>query len=119
MNYNNLVSDMLNRFPELKFEYEKLLSEGLLDADSGVHTIFSVLFNPRLIREIENRSALSFRMMEFVADMDDSDDRLVGEVAQFTVLEEVCDEFGDDTIGVYFNESHFDDSRKQIRRYIA
>ena len=95
MNYNNLVSEMLSRFPELNLEYEKLLSGNFLDANSGVHTVFSTLFNPRLMREVERRSALSFRMMAFVAEMDNSDDRLVGEVAEFTVLEELCDEFED------------------------
>lgn len=119
MNYNNLVSEMLSRFPELNLEYEKLLSGNFLDANSGVHTIFSTLFNPRLMREVERRSALSFRMMAFVAEMGNSDDRLVGEVAEFTVLEELCDEFEDEMINVYFDDLNFSESRKQIRQYIV
>ncbi len=119
MNYNNLVSEMLSRLPELNSEYEKLLSGDFLDANSGVHTVFSTLFNPVLMREVERKSALSFRMMKFVADMDNSDDRLVGEVAQFTVLEELCDEFGDDMINVYFDDLNFNASKKQIRQYIV
>ena len=110
MNYNNLVSEMLSRFPELNLEYEKLLSGNFLDANSGVHTVFSTLFNPRLMREVERRSALSFRMMAFVAEMDNSDDRLVGEVAEFTVLEELCDEFEDEMINVYFDDLNFNES---------
>lgn len=58
-------------------------------------------------------------MMAFVAEMDNSDDRLVGEVAQFTVLEELCDEFEDEMINVYFDDLNFNESRKQIRQYIV
>ncbi len=46
-------------------------------------------------------------------------DKIGGEVAQFTVLEELCDEFEDEEIDFYFKDSNYNEARKQIRSYIV
>lgn len=118
MKYDTLISDMLDMFPDLCTEYKKMLMDDVLDKDSGKHIVFSYLFNPRLIAEIKKKSDLAIKMMNFVAEMENCKDQFVAEVAEFTVIEELCDEFNDSEIDIYFRDLGLDETRKRIREYI-
>lgn len=67
---------------------------------------------------IKNNSALADKISAFVEDMEKSKDPYVAEVAEFTVLEELCDEFDDKDISIYIYPETAK-ALKNIRGYIT
>lgn len=120
MNYSNLLESVL-QIPQIKTKYEKELSRGILLAkDSGMHTVFSVVFVPVLKDAINNKNiSLINQLLTFLDKMETSGDSDVAGVCEFTVLEEILDEYDDKEIVPYFSEySELFEAYKAIRRYI-
>lgn len=116
--YDSLIEKVCGEFSEVSELYDVELNNDSIDSDSGVHTVFSFCFVPVLKEAILNNSNLANRMFDFLEKMEISKDNLVGEVAEFTVLEEILDEFDFDDIekymGIYTLEA-----AKLINRYIC
>jgi len=105
LTYENLLDEVLQELPEFKDAYNKELSEDSIDKDSDLHIVFSYVFVPLLSEAIKAKSELTTKMFNFLEKMASSHDHLVQEVCDFTVLEELCDEFKDSEIYSYFGES--------------
>ena len=93
LQYDILVKMALSELPEFATKYNKMLNDGIFDNETGNHIVFSWTFVPLLKDAIKNnKTDLRDRMLGFLEKMAASDDHLVQEVCDFTVLEELCDE---------------------------
>lgn len=102
-------------FKELYFLESKNES---IDFDSGVHTVFSFCFVPVLKEAILNDDAIAQKMFDYLEKMEISEDNLVGEVAGFTVLEEILDYFEFNKLRKYMGKFTIK-AAKLINRYIS
>ena len=94
MNYNSLILIASNYINEFKKQYLVELERDNIDKDSGVHTVFSLVFNPILFNAIKhNDEGLINKMFKFMEEMEICGDTYVAEVLEFTILEELADEF--------------------------
>ena len=118
MKYADLLEEALLQLPEFKKQYEKDLLAGNIDADDGMHIVFCEVFMPvlhNLINEKNNVSLNNF--FSFVEKMENSEDPLVAEVAEFTVLEDLCDNYEDKDFLKYLGKNS-KEALKQIRIYM-
>lgn len=118
MDDNNLVEMAKLEIPEFADAYEYEFKRDPEALESGSHIVFSFVFVPLLKKAISNdNDDLARRMCLFLEKMECSGDSNVAEVAEFTVLEELCDDFSDAELEKYlFPETKF--ALKSIRRYI-
>lgn len=93
INYDSLIENVCNEFPKVRELYSLELINDSIDFDSGAHTVFSFCFAPVLKEAILNDDVLAQKMFDYLEKMEISEDNLVGEVAEFTVLEEILDDF--------------------------
>lgn len=115
--YNFLINDVCSEFDEVKMLYETLLEEDSLDSESGVHTVFSFCFVPVLSEALKNDERLAKKMFDYIEKMETDGDNEVGEVAEFTVLEEIIDDFPLRKVKKYMGKYTLEAS-KLICRYI-
>ena len=104
MNYNNLIADVCNEFKEVKNLYTIELERDNLDSESGPHTVFSFVFVPLLKNAIKNHDLLAIKMFRYLEKMENSEDLHVSEVSEFTVLEEIADNFSYEEIVPYMGK---------------
>ena len=117
--YKMLIENVCKNIPEVKKLYDKEIEEDSLDDKSGVHTVFSFCFVPVLKEAILNDDeALVKKLFNYIEDMEKSSDPLVGEVAEFTILEELLDDFNLRTVKKYMGENTLQ-SASLINRYIG
>ena len=117
INYDSLVENVCKEFYEVGELYAIELKNDSIDVDSGAHTVFSFCFVPVLKEAILHDSDLAKRMFDYLEKMEMSEDNLVGEVAEFTVLEELLDDFEFNMIKKYMGRLTID-AAKLINRYI-
>lgn len=118
MNYNDLILMASNYIDEFKKQYLIDLERDNIDKDSGVHTVFSLVFNPVLFNAISNNDeALINKMFKFMEAMETSGDIYVSEVLEFTILEELADEFYESEITKYMG-AETKMAYNEISRYI-
>lgn len=103
---------------EFKKQYLIEIEKDNIDEESGPHTVFSLVFNPILFYAIRNNEkALINKMFEFIEQLETCGDSSVAEVVEFTILEELADEFDEKDVikymGVETKEAY-----KQICNYI-
>ena len=94
MTYDSLLNDALNNIPEFAAEYSKMVEKGYFDHETGNHIIFSWAFVPILANAInEKNDRLVRKIFTFVESMASSNDNRIQEVCDFTILEELYDQF--------------------------
>ena len=118
INYDSLIENVCGEFSEVSELYAIELKNDSIDSDSGIHTVFSFCFVPVLKEAILHDSDLAKRMFNYLEKMEISKDNLVGEVAEFTVLEEILDEFDFNEIEKYMG-TYTLEAAKLINRYIC
>lgn len=118
MKYEEIIGLARAEIPEFEKAYIKEVELDNIDDNSGVHTVFSFVFVPLFKKAInENDSELANRMALFLEKMESSGVQWVSEVVEFTVLEELCDEYNDDVLEKYFlPETTL--ALREIRKYI-
>ena len=118
LTYDTLLPEALRLFPEFKKVYNKLMTEDEIDAETGNHIVFSYAFVPVLIKAIQTgNKKVSVPMFEFIDRMAACEDNAVGEVCDFTILEELNDAISDDILVPYFGEETMKDFQL-IKRYM-
>ena len=115
--YDSLIDDVCKEFSEVSELYDLELHNDSIDLNSGAHTVFSFCFVPVLKDAILNNNNLAKRMFDYIEKMEKSEDNLVGEVAEFTVLEEILDSFDLNAIKRYMGKFTLEAARL-INRYI-
>lgn len=115
--YDSLIDDVCKEFSEVSELYDLELQSDSIDLNSGAHTVFSFCFVPVLKDAILNNNYLAKRMFDYIEKMEKSEDNLVGEVAEFTVLEEILDSFDLNAIKRYMGKVTLEAARL-INRYI-
>lgn len=118
LNYDNLLEAMLQRSVRFREAYDIEIKKDNIDKQSGMHTVFSLVFVPLFIKAIkENDQKLISELALRVEEMERSDDVLVQEVSGFTIIEALCDEFNNDVLSkVLLNESK--KTMEEMREYI-
>lgn len=104
----------------LKFRRNLLLRKktGDINESLGQHIFFSFVFNKILFRAInEKMRDIAQKMFSFLEEMETSSDPNIAEVAEFTVLEELCDNYRNVQFEKYLGpESKL--ALKSIREYM-
>ena len=93
MKYINLVEMLILKIPEIKNLYEKEIN-WWGDEEPGAHNIFGDIVNPYflcLLKTEETQEHLK-RVFDFLEEMAKSEDKLVQEVLNCTVLERLGDD---------------------------
>ena len=99
LSYDNLLSEALKALPEMKEEYDKLISQDEIDKNSGMHIVFDYTLIPIILRSVkDNNKAILKICFQFIEQMASSEDRLVGEVCDFSILERLNDELDDSVL---------------------
>ena len=99
LKYDTLVSEALKAIPEFKAEYDKLISADIIDAESGNHIVFGFTFVPVLLSAIQDgNESLRDSMLAIVEQMASSEDRLVVEVCDYSILEALNDHVEDSVL---------------------
>lgn len=96
MKYNSLIEEIFKAIPELREEYNSKAEENLIDEETGVHIVFGVIIVPYLVellkRENDKDKEVLRRTFIFFEEMAKSDDVLIQEVLEFTIIESFIDE---------------------------
>ena len=96
MKYESLIEDIFKAIPELEEEYNVRAEENLIDKDTGAHIVFGIIIIPYLVellkRESEDDKEILRRTFTFFEEMAKSDDVLIQEVLEFTIIESFIDE---------------------------
>ena len=99
-------------------KYETEIKKDSIDNESGMHTVFSCVFVPMIVDAASRGDdQAEHRMLNFLEKMETCGDKAVAEVAEFTILEELCDELSDEEITRWAGEETMK-AMKQIREYI-
>lgn len=94
INYNNIIAMSIDYIEEFKKQYLLELENDNIDEESGPHTVFSLVFNPILFYAIKNNDkTLINKIFKLIEQMEVCGDNSLAEVAEFTILEELADEF--------------------------
>ena len=94
--YDTLLEAALDELPEFKDLFDELMAEGMIDKETGNHIVFSYVFVPVIAKAIKRRDRkLTKKMYGFLEKMASSDDSLVVEVCDYSVLEALNDEFSE------------------------
>lgn len=118
MIYDELINLARNNIIEFNEVYENKLADDTIDTESGVHTVFSLVFNPLLRFAIENKKDLAKKLFDFIELMETEGDKGVSEVVEFTILEEIIDDFEFKELEKYMGKETLK-SYKLINRYIV
>ena len=117
MDYETLIKETKVALPEFAAAYDKEVEKDNIDLVPGPHTVFSLVFVPMLKKAIMEDEALTRRMCSFLEKMECSGNSDVAEVVEFTVLEELCDNYHDAEFANYLGpETKL--ALKAIRGYI-
>lgn len=92
MNYENILDLLFNKIPEIKAFYEKKKQENLVDDDSGKHIIFGMVIVPYILEEVNNHGENEKKIFDFLEEMSFCEDVKVGELLDYTILEQFIDE---------------------------
>ena len=91
LTYENVVEKAFEALPEFREETINLLQKNILYPDSGVYIIFDYAFVPVLLRAFQKKDVdLLHRMFDFMEEMVKSQDKEVGSVCDFSILEAIC-----------------------------
>ena len=97
MKYDSLIQDIFKAMPELREEYNSKAEENLIDEETGVHIVFGVIIVPYLVellkKENDRYKEVIKRIFIFFEKMAKSDDVLIQEVLEFTIIETLIDEW--------------------------
>lgn len=116
--YDTLLTTAVNELQGFKKRYEYEIERDTLDEETGMHTIFSFVFVPIISDAIKKDEDLARQYFGYMEKMELSEDALVQEVCEFTILEELCDEFNGVELEGYMGEAT-KDAYNLIRRYIG
>ena len=99
---DNLIQETLNALPAFKEKYKELKEKEVLDSESGKHIVFGYAFTPVLSDALTNGDEKTTKdMFSFLEQMASSEDKLVVEVCDQSVLEVLNDEFDENKLEKY------------------
>lgn len=105
LTYDTLTEQALEALPLFRERYDREIASGTVDADDGKHIIFSLVFTPMLEELIRNNTQpVLSETLDFLEKMASSEDRLVVEVCDQSVLEILNGEFTDSKLRRLFGE---------------
>ena len=88
MVYKELYKDFLSAFAEDRKTIQQIAIDNDVDREDGMHIAFGLVVLPYLAKLIEgNKSAQIEKVFSFFEEMATSDDHLISEVLEFTVIE--------------------------------
>lgn len=90
MNYNELYDEFLKCFPEDAAILNHQSEELSVERSDGMHVVFGMVVVPFILHLIGERNDVKLRrVFEFLEKMAVSDDPLICEVLEFTILEDI------------------------------
>lgn len=118
LTYDNLIQEAQMELPNFKTKYDQLITDDVLDNQSGKHVVFSYVFTPILSNAIKGGDEeAAKKMFAFLEKMASSEDNRVVEVCDQSVLEELNDEFSGNTLKRYLR-ANTADGYKALKQYM-
>ena len=119
LTYDNLIQEAETELPNFKTKYDQLISDDVIDNQSGKHIVFSYVFTPTLSDAIRTEDEdTAKKMFAFLEKMASSEDNRVVEVCDQSVLEELNDEFSGNTLKRYLGTNTVD-GYKALKQYMS
>ena len=88
MKYDELFQDFISVFSDDMVTINEIAAENAVDEGDGMHIAFGMVVLPFLSKLVEeNQTAKIEKAFAFFEDMASSDDHLISEVLEFTVIE--------------------------------
>ena len=88
LKYDELYKGFISSFSDDKDTINAIAAENAVDDEDGMHIAFGMVVLPFLSRLVEeNQTAKIEKAFAFFEDMASSDDHLISEVLEFTVIE--------------------------------
>ena len=116
MKYDELYKKFISEFPDDEPAINALAAENAVDNEDGMHIAFGMVVLPFLSRLVEdNQTAKIEKAFAFFEKMASSDDHLISEVLEFTVIEGII-ALGKDFVSkcISYMKPHTYDSFKAI-----
>lgn len=90
MKYENLYNEFICLFPDDKQEINKIAKEAFVDSNDGMHVKFGMVVVPYIMVLLENNEQQKLiTAFDFFEKMADSNESMISEVLEFTVLEDI------------------------------
>lgn len=119
LTYDNLIQEAQNNLPMFKTKYNQLVEDDVIDTESGKHIVFGYAFTPVLSEAIaKDDEETAKKMFLFLEQMASSEDNLVVEVCDQSVLEVLNDQFDDKVLKRYMG-TNTRDGFKAIKQYMS
>ena len=116
MKYDELYKKFISEFPDDEPAINAIAAENAVDNEDGMHIAFGMVVLPFLSRLVEdNQTAKIEKAFAFFEKMASSDDHLISEVLEFTVIEGII-ALGKDFVSkcISYMKPHTYDSFKAI-----
>ncbi|MBO5514199.1 MAG: hypothetical protein J6D57_10420 [Mogibacterium sp.] len=118
LTYDNLIQEAQTELPNFKTKYDQLIEDDVIDTESGKHIVFGYAFTPALSEAITNKDEeTAKKMFLFLEKMASSEDNRVVEVCDQSVLEELNDEFDENTLKRYMR-ANTAEGYKALKQYM-
>ena len=78
MQYAEIVQQLLERLPEIRPDYEKVVREWFLDEPPGVYNVMDTVWQPFIERASDDQLSRAFLFVEELCCSDDREARFVG-----------------------------------------
>jgi len=89
MRYSELFSSFENLFPEDANVFEELKEKNSVDEEDGMHPLFGLVVVQYLKAFVLKSPVKAQRAFDFFEIMEESDDPMIAEVLEFSVLENI------------------------------
>jgi hypothetical protein len=76
--YDEIVQQLLERFPELRPAYDELVREWFVDEPPGVYNVMDIVWQPFIERASEQELKRAFQFVEELCRSEDREARFVG-----------------------------------------
>ncbi len=90
MKYETLYNDFIDLFPSKKAKLEEYAKKASADPSDGMHIMFGMVIIPFLLDLLNDNDQSSLKVaFSFFEQMEESNDQMILEVLEFTVLENI------------------------------
>ena len=89
MKYCELYKEFIAMFPEDCVYFSNRCKEVLADEEDGMHVMFGMVVTPYIRKCINENSDNLHKIFEFIEKMETSEDRMIAEVAEISILEDL------------------------------
>ena len=92
MKYEDLYKEFIALFPEDTSFFDERCKETLAEESDGMHIMFGMVVAPFIIKCVKEDETKARLALDFIEKMEISDNHLISEVAEFSIIEAIIGE---------------------------